>query len=235
MGSRLDNTLSRRSLLHVAIATMGAACAPSAPTAVLDRNRRYTESLVLPAPRSTSSMSIEELLERRRSRREYRSDEPSLAVVGQLLWAGQGITDRAGHRTAPSAGARYPIELYAVSPTTFMHYLPARHELESRSDETTLRELSDLAFGQQFVSTAPIVFVITGVVARTEAEYGAVSELLMNREAGHVAQNMLLQATALDLAAVPVGGFDPAAVARALALAPGEEPLYLMPVGHPFS
>lgn len=94
-----------------------------------------------------------------------------------------------------------------------MHYLPATHELESRSDETTLRELADSAFGQQFVNMAPIVFVIVGIVARTEVEYGAVSELLMNREAGHVAENMLLQATALDLAAVPVGGFDPSAVA----------------------
>lgn len=232
MGDRPIEQVSRRALLHVAIAAVGAACAPSAPDAVRNADRRYTESITLPPPQLTSSSSIEELLSVRRSRRDYRRDELPIEHIGQLFWAGQGITDNAGHRTAPSAGARYPLELYAVSAASFMHYLPARHELESRPDATTLTELADAAFGQRFVSAAPIVFVITGLVRRTEAEYGAVSELLMNREAGHVAQNMLLQATSHDLAAVPVGGFDPAAVARTLALAPGEQPLYLMPVGH---
>ena len=118
-------------------------------------------------------------------------------------------------------------------PPSIEHYLPAAHSIESRPDETTLHELADLAFGQQFVGAAPMVFVIAGIIGRTEVEYGAVSGLLTNREAGHVAQNMLLQATALELAAVPIGGFDAAAVSRALALAPGEEVLHLMPVGHP--
>lgn len=108
MTSQMNNQLSRRSLFHVAVAAAGvvaAACASEAPSVVLDQNRRYTESVALPAPRTTSALSIEETLATRRSQREYRRDELSMAVLGQLCWAGQGITDRFGHRTAPSAGA----------------------------------------------------------------------------------------------------------------------------------
>jgi len=177
------------------------------------------------------TVSVEEALRSRRSRRRFAAGELSAPVVGQMLWAGQGITDDAGHRSAPSAGARYPIELYAVSPSKLMHYRPDTHSIEQRDDVSTLQALPAAAFDQDFVGAAPITFVITGAVARTEVEYGALAQDLMNREAGHVAQNMLLQATALDLHSVPVGGFDPARIARLMALPIGEEVLYVMPVG----
>jgi SagB-type dehydrogenase family enzyme len=114
-----------------------------------------------------------------------------------------------------------------------MHYIPAGHRVEQRADTTTLAALPDTAFGQDFVGSAPLVVVIAADPARTEQEYGAMAGDLVNLEAGHAAQNVLLQATALGLAAVPVGGFDPAAVARLLALPPGEEVRYLIPVGRP--
>ena len=82
-------------------------------------------------------------------------------------------------------------------------------------------------------ASAPLVIVVAADPARTEQEYGAVADDLVNREAGHAAQNILLQATALGLAAVPVGGFDPTAVARLLALPPGQTVLYLLPIGEP--
>ena len=224
----------RSGLLAVVLAaTLAASCTSAAPSSVLEVTQRYDDAIELPAPRLDGSAPLEQVLSERRSRREYSADEPSIDIIGQLFWAGQGITDDDGHRTAPSAGARYPIELYAVTATALMHYLPDGHRVEQRRDIDTLPRLTANAFGQGFVSTAPTVFVITGVEARTEAEYGAVAHDLVNREAGHVAQNILLQATALDLAAVPVGGFDPASVARLLALPPGEEVLYLLPVGYP--
>ena len=105
--------------------------------------------------------------------------------------------------------------------------------LEQRSNDQTLSELGDASFDQQWITTAPLVIVVTGVVARTEAKYGGVAYDLMLRESGHVVQNILLQATALGLAAVPVGGFDPAVIERLMAFPPGEEPLYLIPVGYP--
>jgi SagB-type dehydrogenase family enzyme len=120
------------------------------------------------------------------------------------------------------------------SPTTDVsRYLPDGHRVESRSDIATRSALSDAIFGQEYVEAAPVVFAVIGVAARTEAKYGALAAGFVEREAGHAAQNMLLQATALGLAAVPVGAFDPAAVARLLALPPGHDVLYLIPVGEP--
>ena len=218
-------------LVLVAVVTAG--CVSSAPPEVMDETQRYSKSFELAEPELSGSSSLEQTLEERRSTRDFTAEEVPLDTIGQLFWAGQGITDDVGHRTAPSAGARYPIELYAISASTFMHYLPEGHRVEQRTDTTTLSLLSPAAFQQGFVSDAPLVLVITAVPARTEAEYGAVAHDLVNREAGHVAQNILLQATSLGLAAVPVGGFDPAEVARLLALAPGEDVLYLLPVGYP--
>jgi SagB-type dehydrogenase family enzyme len=165
--------------------------------------------------------------------REYATTPLTLDEIGQLLWAGQGITDDDGRRTAPSAGARYPLELYAITAAELMHYLPAGHRVEQRADTTILGALPDAAFDQEFVGDAPLVVVIAADPSRTEQEYGAMADDLVNREAGHAAQNILLQATALGLAAVPVGGFDPAAVAGLLALPPGQAVQYLIPIGRP--
>lgn len=215
----------------VVMASVALGCASSAPASVLDQAERYDEIVALPEPDLDGSVTLEETLVRRRSQREFASDELPLETIGQLLWAAQGITDDEGHRTAPSAGALYPLELYALTATTLMHYLPSGHRVEQRADATTLPQLRVAAFDQEFVSAAPAVLLIAGVLGRTQDEYGAVAGELMNREAGHAAQNVLLQATALELGAVPIGGFDPPAVARLLALPPGEEVLYLLPVG----
>ena len=209
-------------LLVIAAVAITTSCTPSAPTSVREQTQRYTDTIELDDPQRSGSVPLEQALTERRSARVFSPAELDLSTIGQLLWAGQGTTDGAGHRTAPSAGATYPIELYAVTSTTLMHYLPTGHRIERRSDVRTLDLLGDAAFEQGFVSDAPAVLVITGVPSRTAAEYGAVADDLVNREAGHVAQNILLQATALNLAAVPVGGFDPAEVALLLALPPGE-------------
>ncbi len=219
----------------VIVATLLAGCASEAPSEILQQTQRYSTVVELPAPDLNGTLSLEQALNERRSVREYATTPLTLDEIGQLLWAGQGITDDDGHRTAPSAGARYPLELYAITATELMHYLPAGHRVEQRADIRTLGALSDAAFDQEFVGNAPLVVVVAADPARTEQEYGAVAADLVNREAGHAAQNILLQATALGLAAVPVGGFDPAAVARLLALPPGQAVLYLIPVGEPVS
>ena len=216
----------------VIVATLLAGCASEAPSEILQQTQRYPTVIELPAPDLNGTLPLEQALRERRSLREYATTPLTLDEVGQLLWAGQGITDD-GYRTAPSAGARYPLELYAVTAADLMHYLPVGHRVEQRVDTTTLEALADAAFDQEFVGSAPLVVVIAADPARTEQEYGAMAGDLVNREAGHAAQNILLQATALGLAAVPVGGFDPAAVARLLALPPGQAVLYLIPIGEP--
>lgn len=206
-------------------------CASTAPSQVLDQQTRFDRIIALPEPDLDGAMSLESAIAQRRSQRDFSAAPVSSEHLGQLLWAGQGITNPNGYRTAPSAGARYPIELYTVTADEIGHYLPDGHRFETRSSNGTLERLADVAFGQGFVSDPPLVIAVIAVPSRTEAEYGAVADALVDREAGHVAQNILLQATALDLASVPVGGFDPAAVATELALPPGWDVRYLIPIG----
>lgn len=208
-------------------------CVAEAPDSITAETQRFDEITDLPAPDITGEISLEQTLVERRSGREFAPAELTPDIIGQLFWAGQGITDERGYRTAPSAGALYPLELYAVTATAVLHYVPDGHRVESRSDTATLARLGDVAFGQDHVSSAPVVLVVAGVDARTAAEYGELASDFVEREAGHATQNILLQATTLDLAAVPVGGFDPAGAARLLALPPGHEVLYLVPVGEP--
>jgi SagB-type dehydrogenase family enzyme len=226
-----------RAPLRLAIAVLAGSlvfgCAGEAPESVIGRTQRFDDVSELPAPDLSGDMSLEQALVERRSLREFGPTELTEATIGQLFWAGQGITDDRGYRTAPSAGGHYPLELYAITATGVSHYLPEGHRVEHRSDTITRAALADAAFGQGHVGAAPVVFAVIGVASRTEAEYGAPAADFVEREAGHAAQNMLLQATALGLAAVPVGGFDPAEVARLLVLPPGHEVLYLIPVGDP--
>jgi SagB-type dehydrogenase family enzyme len=206
------------------ILVAGCASAVASPTA--------GEAVLLPSPRTDGARSLEDVLASRRSVRAFR-DEPIAAIdVAQLLWAAQGVTDAEGGRTAPSAGALYPLELYVVDGAGASRYLPAEHALVSVA-EGDLRHALGEAAGQDAVLGAPAVFVLAGVEARTAARYGDRAERYVQLEAGHAAQNLLLQATALGLGAVPIGAFEDAAVARALGLADGERPLYLIPVGHP--
>jgi SagB-type dehydrogenase family enzyme len=225
--------MTERLLARLAIAAISSAlllgCVADAPESVSGRTQRFDDVTELPAPNATGEMSLEQALAERRSMREFGPGELTAATIGQLFWAGQGITDDRGYRTAPSAGGLYPLELYAITTTGVSHYLPDGHRVEYRPDTTTHGALADVVFGQEYVGAAPVI----GVAARTEAKYGALAAGFVEREAGHATQNMLLQATALGLAAVPVGGFDPAAVARLLVLPSGHEVLYLIPVGEP--
>jgi SagB-type dehydrogenase family enzyme len=180
-----------------------------------------------------SSVPLEATLARRRSVRELSSERLTRAETGQLLWATQGVTADWGGRTAPSAGALYPLELLAATPTQVLHYLPSEHQAEITMDGDLRPDLMAAALDQAAVGQAPLVVAIAAVPARTAARYGERARRYVDLEAGHAAQNLLLQAVALDLAAVPIGAFDDAAVSRALALPQDHEPLYLIPVGHP--
>ncbi len=188
----------------------------------------------LPTPRATGRISLEQSLLRRRSVREFAPRPLTWEEIGQLAWACQGTTDPRGLRTAPSAGAFYPLELYLATPDGLFHYLPASHALERRAEGDLRPALQEAALGQEPVGSAPVVFILAGVYERTAAKYGAErSPRYVHMEAGHAAQNLLLQAVTMELGAVPVGAFEDARVAKVLGLPRGERPLYLLPVGHP--
>jgi SagB-type dehydrogenase family enzyme len=192
--------------------------------------------LSLPAPPAAGAMSLEEALAHRRSVREFVPGALTLDEVSQLVWAAHGATGP-GHRTAPSAGATYPLEVYLVAGDVkdlsagVYRYLPGQHRLEAVSNGDIRVPLADAAFNQKWVSRAAMVVVIAAVFERTTARYGKRGERYVHMEAGHAAQNLLLQATALGLGATPVGAFNDSGVSRLLRLPAGEAPLYLIPVG----
>ncbi len=192
------------------------------------------QTIVLPEPRSKGTLTLEEALSERRSVREYTKEQLSLEEIGQLLWAAQGITNPAGYRTAPSAGALYPLEVYVILPQGVYHYDPQQHHLTIHLQGDLRPSLHAAALRQAPVLNAPAVFVITAVYQRTEEKYGAErSARYVPLEAGHAAQNLLLQAVALDLGGVPIGAFYDDQVKAALSLPGDQQPLYLIPVGHP--
>jgi SagB-type dehydrogenase family enzyme len=188
--------------------------------------------VALPAPRTSSDVSLEETLLRRRSVREFTGERLTLQEISQLLWAAQGITADWGGRTAPSAGALYPLEVYVATSDGLYHYIPDGHRAEVLSEADLRAPLADAALGQTAVSDAPAVFVIAAVYARTAVKYGSRAERYVHLEAGHVAQNILLQAVALGLAGVPMGAFSDRDVQGVLGLPRDHAPLYLIPVGH---
>jgi SagB-type dehydrogenase family enzyme len=112
------------------------------------------------------------------------------------------------------------------------HYIPDGHRAEVLSEADLRAPLADAALGQTALSDAPAVFVIAAVYARTAVKYGSRAERYVHLEAGHVAQNILLQAVALGLAGVPMGAFSDRDVQGVLGLPRDHAPLYLIPVGH---
>lgn len=167
----------------------------------------------------------------RRSERRFLRRTLDREQISQLLWAAQGATRR-GLRTAPSAGAVYPLEIYLVTSEGIHHYLPQSHELERFVEGEILSQLARAALDQGFVGEAPANIVIAAVYQRTERRYGDRAPRYVWIEAGHVAQNIHLQAVAMGLGSVPVGAFDDRQVHRVLSLPEDQMPLYIIPVGY---
>jgi len=195
--------------------------------------------IALPEPATDGDVTLERALQARRSERDYSKRPLSLADVAQLLWAAQGITSRGGGRTAPSAGALYPLELYLVAgnvdslPEGVYRYQAKGHRLRLTTEGDPRKPLAKAALGQSWVRRAPAVLVVAGVYARSAKKYGQRARRYTHIEVGHAAQNVYLQAGARGLGTVIVGAFDDAAVQSVLGLPPDHRPLALMPVGHP--
>ncbi|HIQ04922.1 MAG TPA: SagB/ThcOx family dehydrogenase [Anaerolineae bacterium] len=181
-------------------------------------------------------MSLTEALAERRSHRAFRDQPLDLGQISQLLWAAQGITGkRHGHelRTAPSAGACFPLEVDVITVNGVSRYRPDGHVLVPRFSGDIRAALVQAAWDQEFLAEAPCTFAISAVYERTTQRYGPRGrDRYVPMDAGHAAENLLLQATALGLVSVPVGAFGDDAIARLLRLPPDETPLYLLPVGY---
>lgn len=225
--------LSLMLLALIAFLLLANGCASASDTAAESPSATKSDQIVLPSPRQTGDMPLEEVIGARRSAREFSSQELSWDEISQLLWAAQGETDPRGLRAAPSAGALYPLEIFVALPDGVYHYSPQGHTIERVTDRDVREDLWQAGLKQEALRQAPAVFVVTAVYERTEAKYGERAERYVHLEAGHAAQNVLLQAVSLDLGAVPVGAFYDDQVIDVLGLPSDHRPLYLIPAGHP--
>jgi SagB-type dehydrogenase family enzyme len=201
------------------------------------RSQEINGTIDLPEPLQTGTVSVEEALAHRRSIRFYAERPLTRSEIAQLLWAAQGITGIGGKRTAPSAGALYPLEIYCVIgevegiSSGVYQYLPSSHQLQLILAGDVRGALYEAALNQSPVREAPVSLLITGIYQRTTAKYGERGERYVHLEAGHAAQNVYLQAESLNLGTVAIGAFEDERIKEILALEEGEMPLYIMPVG----
>jgi len=191
------------------------------------------EKIGLPTAKGYGKMSLEESLYRRRSIRSFQSRELTNKQLAQLLWAAQGITDsHYKFRTAPSAGAKYPLTVYVAKRDGLFKYLPNEHKLVKVSSDDKRPSLVRSSLGQSFIREAPVVFIIAANFRISQDKYGPRAFRYVFMEIGHVAQNIHLQAVTLGLGSVPVGAFWDDVVRKTLELPDELDPLYMIPIGY---
>ncbi|MCK4694409.1 MAG: SagB/ThcOx family dehydrogenase, partial [Candidatus Cloacimonetes bacterium] len=181
------------------------------------------EIIQLPDPRYNSETSIEKSLLQRRSVRKYKDEPITLEEISQILWAAYGVTKpipngpaflRGGLKTAPSAGALYPLELYVTArnvtglPAGIYKYKPEDHTLLKIFDGDVSTELAKAALDQPWVKEAPANIVYSAVFSRTTDKYGdRARERYVCMDLGHSAENIYLQCESLGLVTVAIGAF----------------------------
>lgn len=195
----------------------------------------------LPAPTGKGKVSVEEAIKNRRTIRDFSSRAIKLVDLSQILWAAQGITGAGGlKRAAPSAGALYPLDLYilvgdkgveGLKPGLY-HHLPPQNSLERLKDKDLKAKLAQAALGQMWIAEAPVVIVITAEYRRVTGKYGPRGVRYAHMEAGHIGENIFLQAGALNLAAGIVGAFENSKIIELMGIPADYDPLLIMPVGY---
>ncbi len=198
------------------------------------------EKMLLPKP-DFKGLTFEEALIKRRSHRDYSEKPLSPLELSQLLFAAQGITGKSGGtllRAAPSAGALYPFEIYLASANVegirkgLYHYSVRDHGLVLVREGDFRRELTRACLGQGMVHNAAVNLILVAVPERTRARYGDRGLRYIYMEAGHISQNIYLQATSLGLGTVVVGAFLDDELHNLLALdAKREAVIAVQPVG----
>ena len=184
---------------------------------------------------------LRETLQYRRSCRRYGEKSISKKDLAMLLWACQGISGRAGNfffRTAPSAGALYPVETYlsiqnveSILPGLY-HFQPAEFCLERINSEHSGKRVAEAALGQNFLAKAGVVIIWSAILRRNFSKYGHRGLRYVMMDAGHICQNLLLAAEALELGACPVAAFYDDECNKLLGLDGEEESvIYLAGVG----
>jgi SagB-type dehydrogenase family enzyme len=211
------------------------------------RFRTYPGSARTPLPGRDFAVDapLGAVLQRRRSVREFALKPMPLETLGRLLHASYGIKGErylgewTYERAAPSAGGRYPLEIYVATQWVLgledgIHHYDARaHELELRRPGVAHSILSDIALDQTMVKDSNLLVIITGIPERTMWKYGQRGYRYVWLDAGHLGENLYLVATAMGLGPVGIGGFYDRELREVLELPAGEEAFYLVCIGQP--
>jgi SagB-type dehydrogenase family enzyme len=198
------------------------------------------ETIKLPPPDIESGMPVNLAIQERKSVRQYSPEKLTLSEAGQLLWAAGGATVdgiTGPTRSYPSAGGVYPLEIYLISGDVeelepgMYRYDWKSHSLTAIRAGDIRKELAEAAYGQRMIASAPATIVVTAIYEKTEARYGERGRaLFVPMDAGHLGQNVHLQAHSMGFGTVMVAGFNKEAAANVLEGVSGE-PVYMMPVG----
>ena len=197
----------------------------------------------LPEPKDLSGMSFNEALLKRKSIREYSLEPIQLDQLSYILWAANGIRNREASqefRTAPSAGALYPIETYLVvsdvsdlNPGIY-HYSVQKHELETLKKGKFTREMVRAGMGQEMLRKAAVTFVWTAIFERSKWKYRQRAYRYVYLDTGHIAENLALAATSLGLGSCQIGALFDDEVNLIIGVDGIEESvLYMSTVGQP--
>lgn len=183
----------------------------------------------------------------RRSRRGLTGEAVALDRLSTLLALTYGVTGRneadgSPARAAPSAGGRYPLELFVVARRVdglapgVWHYRPDLHAVEPVRMGDLDADLARAFFGQASVTQAAFVVLVGAVMRRTLAKYQERGYRLVLLDAGHAMQNLMLASTAMGLSGVGLGGFLDDALGEMCGLnGVDENVVYAVAVGRPES
>jgi SagB-type dehydrogenase family enzyme len=200
-------------------------------------SKEIGDMVKLPDVITDGDISLERAISLRRSVRTYRDAPLTLSELGQLLWSAQGVTNERGFRTAPSAGATFPLEMFVMVNNvvnltkSIYHYDPFDHRLELIRKEDVADPLFRACLSQSMILESGVVLIFAAVYERTTSRYGDRGERYILNEIGHASQNVHLQAAALDLGTVVIGAYRDEEVEDILQLGDQYKVLYLMPVG----
>ncbi|MCS7043253.1 MAG: SagB/ThcOx family dehydrogenase [Bryobacteraceae bacterium] len=207
-----------------------------APPVPAPRKQASGGKAALPEPAALPA-GLREALEKRRSVREYSREPLRLEELSALLWAAQGITAPGGLRTAPSAGAIYPVKSYVVVSRVqglapgFYSFDPDTRSLTLLAKGDRQKRLAKACGDQQCVEDCAAGLLLTAWYGGLRKQYGDAAEALALLEAGHIGQNWHLAAAALGLGSVSIGKIDPPALKLLLPIPDDEHPLYLLIAG----
>lgn len=195
----------------------------------------------LPAPVTSSAVSLERVLSLAQELEAPADQKLTLAQIGQLAWAAQGVTAPRTDGTTTTPGSLVPLRVYFSLPEGTFLYDPQSHALQQTSDSDVRLAVATAVFSRQpnvsvpATTTGSCQIVITGSSRDFTATHGQNARTAMLLLAGQMSQSIQLQAVSLDLTYIASGDMDGTAIKRALRLARTAEPLYVALLGQPMS